>query len=396
MELTEREFQQHQPGTGEASETEGFYLSVARELLDVWQAADAPLRDVADIIKKSVAISLTGYYQDVVADGGLWHSFTDECRRMYGKPVPFQAEDESYMDYELNQAGVRFLTWYALAMYDLSRRDISPRNPQVIALADKFFSVLDSYYAEAPIPQEFRLVHELDMHDEADRKAIMELGRWLPEHSYLLAPALTLSGSELFNQMDGAAHPAEFARKLQDLSVEEPSGPIALYIGEWMHLMLKGSVPQVAAETPAQEHKYYAPFMQASGGSRILFFGDYEELNRFFIDSLGWEKGVNHLDQLRGHHDYTLLINREKGLLIGVDVARCIAAPGNKFYNADYARTHAFELVSLRGHCPADLTRFANAEGWLQEVRFPGDTAPLGSDEIDLTARCYLQEYYRD
>lgn len=395
MELTEREFQLRQPGSGAESDTEGFYLAVARELFDAWEADGAPLHDVAPVVKKSVVISVVGYYQDVVADGGLWHAFTDECRRMYGNPVPFIKVDE-YVDYELNNADVHFLTWYAVAMYDLSRRYIAPADASLCALADMFFSILEGYYADAPIPQEYRLVHELDLHDEGDRQAIMDLGRWLPEHSYLLAPSLTLSGAELFEEVDGAAHPEEFARRLRDLSVDEPSGPLALYVGEWIHLMIKGRVPAADVAPKAEPHKYYAPFMQASDGERILFFGDYDELNRFFIDALGWEPGVAHLEQLRGHADYTLLINKEKGLLVAVDVARCIAKPGNKLYDKTYALAHSFELVSRRGRCPADLVRYANDEGWLPDVVFPGTSTPLSRADIDLAARCYLQEYYRD
>ena len=134
----------------------------------------------------------------------------------------------------------------------------------------------------------------------------------------------------------------------------------------------------------------------ALDGQTIAFFKTYSELNRFFIDVIGWEKDENHLPQLSDSTDFVVMVNREKGMLVAKDIAKCIAAPSNPLYDKAFAEKHAFELLTVRGKCPVDLLKTIETNGWLPDASFPGsDNTTTVADNFDFIARCYLQGYYR-
>ena len=119
-------------------------------------------------------------------------------------------------------------------------------------------------------------------------------------------------------------------------------------------------------------------------------------MNRFFIEALGWAPGQEHLVQMKGERDFILMVDREKGMLLARNIARCVAAPENPMYDKKYASAHAMELLTERGCCPADLLHFIFKNDWLPDAVFPGtDDHELVKKNRDFIARCYLQQYYR-
>ena len=143
-------------------------------------------------------------------------------------------------------------------------------------------------------------------------------------------------------------------------------------------------------------HPYYEKFCAGSAGKEIMFFDRYEKMNDFFIDTLGWEKGKEHLDQVKGADDYILMVNREKGMLMACNIARCVNTPDNPYYDPDYAKEHAITLLTDRGRCPGDLLQMIFRQGWLTDALFAGSSDPSEvSKHQDLIARCFLQLYYR-
>lgn len=384
-----------QPGQPEETATDAFYLKTARDLAEAARGIRAPF---AEALLDRVALCLTGYYQDVIADGGLWRGFINECRRLYGYTVPFHEPGDNYIDYEINRADVRFLTWYALAMNDESLRFIYPHDSEVIRLADRMFDVLEERYDDAPVPEGYNLAFELDMFDPEDSEAILRLGNWLFLHSYLLTPAYSLTLAGILSDPELAKDRAKLAKALEASMAEDTTGPLALYLREWTFLTVADRMPPKPRKKaePKEEHKYYQAFMKATDGRYIAYFATYEELNRFLIEGLGWAKGERHLDAFANHSDFVLMVNPEKGLLAARNVARCIADPRNPLYDKEYASANAFRLLSERGLCPGDLLRRILAEEWLPDAVFPdSNDKDLVAENADFIARCYLQNFYR-
>ncbi|MDE6443217.1 MAG: DUF3843 family protein [Muribaculaceae bacterium] len=389
-----------QPAAPEETSTDRYYLDLANRLVEI--AGEKKLfTSYPEKVVERAAMAVVGYYQDVICDAGIWRSFITENRRLYGRTLPFyDVKEEEYQDVELNREDVRFMVWYALSMNFEQLRFRYPLDAELIAGADEWWQELERVYDDSPMPVDYRLTHELEIHAEEDREALMKLGNWLFMHCYLMTPAFALTLAEMAWRHDMSKEEGltAFRKDLEKAIGEEPTGPLALYTGEWLYLIVEGKMPpeRRSKEEPA-EHKYYKAFTAATGGEVLKFFSSYEDMNRFFIEALGWAEGEEHLPQMKKEKDFILMVDREKGMLVARNIARCIDSPLNPYYDKEYASRHAIELLTVRGCCPADLLRYVCSRGWLPDAVFPGtDDHALVATNYDFIARCYLQLYYRD
>lgn len=398
--ITMQQFLLRQPSYPEVVPTDRCYLELANSLL-VTADRNNLFPGWPESVVRRAALALVGYYQDVIADAGPWHAFISECRRLYGKFLPFFDISDDYMECELNLEDVRFMVWYAMAMNCEERRVVSPFDDSLASGALEWYKILEDEYEEMPMPENHYMTRGLDLHDPEDAKAVYDFGNWLFMNCYLMTPAFAMTLDEIVAGIDINSEDSlpELNKRLEKSMMEDPTGPLALYTIEWLHLIIgKKTIPEKKT-TPVGEgkvHPYYEGFVREAGGDTVKFFDSYENMNRFFITALGWAEGEEHLAQVKGAHDYVLMVDREKGMLLARNVARCMKAPMNPYYDHDYACRHAIDLFTVRGLCPADLLVHAASSGWIPDARFPGsDDTSLVADNWDFIARCYLQQYYR-
>lgn len=394
--ISKEQFLLRQPSGPEVTETDQFYFNLCNRLAEVAKEKHL-FPSYPEKVMERAALCLSGYYQDVICDAGIWRSFINECRRLYGYTLPFYSTDDSYTDYELNLPDVKFIVWYSLSMNYENRRVCYPFDKEIMEGAEAWFKELEEVYEEAPIPQDYRLAKELEMHAEEDRQAIFRLGSWLFLHCYLMTPAYALTLAEYSAEYDLTKEEGilELQKRIDISMSQDPTGPLALYIGEWLYLIVEGKpAPQPKAEESKEEHKYYSAFTKFTGGENMKFFATYEELNRFFIEALGWTDGS--LSQVKDDHDFVLMVDPQKGMLLARNIARCIASPNNPLYDREYAKAHSMNLLTERGLCPSDLLIYICREGWLPDAKFPeSEDYDLVRKDWDFIARCYLQQYYR-
>lgn len=397
--ISKEQFLLRQPAFPEETSTDYYYYNLANRLVE--EASEKGLfPSYPEKVVERCALAVIGYFQDVICDAGIWRSFITECRRLYGHTLPFyDGSEEDYMDYELNRSDVRFMVWYGLCMNYEERRVCNPYNQEILSGADAWWELLESVYDESPLPEDYHLAHELEMHAAEDREALFRLGNWLFMHCYLMTPAYAMTLSEIAAGCDMTTEEGiiELKEKMERSMGEDPTGPLALYLGEWMYLIVDGKLPKSrTAENEGEIHKFYTSFTKATKGEIIKFFSDYGSLNRFFIEALGWTAGEEHLSNLKGERDFILMVDPHKGMLLAKNIARCIAMPGNMLYDPEYASVHAIELLTERGCCPGDLLKYVCENGWLPDARFSGDRGREAvADNWDFIARCYLQQYYR-
>lgn len=396
--ITMEQFLLRQPAAPQETSTDRYYLDLANRLVALANEKGL-FREYPEKVIERVAMAVVGYYQDVICDAGIWRSFISENRRMYGFTVPFYDKGEDYMDFELNSIDVRFMVWYALSMNYENLRVRYPFDKEITEGADCWWEELDRVYDESPMPEDYRLTHELEIHAEEDSEAIFKLGNWLFMHCYLMTPAYAMTLSEIASEfhLSKDENIIAFQKRMEQSMMEDPTGPLALYIREWLYLIIEGKMPPAPKKrNEMPEHKYYSLFTAATGGEVIKFFSSYEEMNRFFIDVLGWADNEEHLPQMKGGHDFILMVDREKGMLLARDIARCISHPSNPLYDKAYAKTHAMDLLTERRVCPGDLLRYVCKNGWLPDAVFPATADhQLVKENWDFIARCFLQQYYR-
>ena len=132
-----------------------------------------------------------------------------------------------------------------------------------------------------------------------------------------------------------------------------------------------------------------------TGGYPLLYFADYDELRRFFVNTLGWpDRPGALLPDLAPCREFVIYANT-KGILLAHDVATCFRDPHNPMYDPQRAIEEGHTLFCQPGRCPFDLLKAGMALGLLPDARFPFHNGrTLLHDNWDFVARYYLGEYY--
>ena len=139
MEIRIDDLKRMLPNPDAGHPTDDYYLMLAQYVDKLW-AGMKVLPEVGEGLRKRVALDLVGYFQDVVADAGLWRSFVKMCRHLYGRPVPFYDEPDGYVDAELNQIDVQFIVWYSLESHLGFMGLVSPVDSDLLRLSHQVCS----------------------------------------------------------------------------------------------------------------------------------------------------------------------------------------------------------------------------------------------------------------
>ena len=248
MKISVKDFMERQPNHPKVAETDQYYLWIALRLAKLWD--ESPwLRALDDSIRRDVVLAVTGYFQDVVADAGLWRSFTRLHDERHGTPLPYYGRGEDYIDYELNRDDVRYVIWWNIAG-EAGNATLDPHDAELEALAMAFHMLLDEEYEKAPVPRQWCVASEVDLDNPLDAQRIYDFAYWLYWRSFLLRP----SSQAVMERAMPAAH-AIIARagesdarpQLQDLNERlmstEPAGPIPLTTAQWLRLIIDDKLP---------------------------------------------------------------------------------------------------------------------------------------------------------
>lgn len=251
MEISVKDYMERQPNNPKVVETDRFYMWVALRLAKLWD--ESPwLRGLDDDVRRDVVLAVTGYYQDVVADGGLWRSFTRLHNERTGNPIPHYGAGDDYVDYELNLDDVRFVIWWTIAG-EMGHEVLDPHDKELEALATAFHMLLDEEYEQAPVPRQFCIASEVDLDNPQDAQRIYDYAYWLYWRSFLLRPS---SRAVMDRAMPEAraiiarAGEKDARPLLHDLNERlmstVPVGPIPLTTAQWLHLIVEDAMPQLA------------------------------------------------------------------------------------------------------------------------------------------------------
>ena len=249
MEITVKDFMERQPNHPKVAVTDQYYLWIALRLAKLWD--ESPwLRGFADAVRRDVVLAVTGYFQDVVADAGLWRSFTRLHNNRHGSPLPHYGRGDDYIDYELNRDDVRYVIWWTVTG-EAGADVLDPSDPELEALSMAFHMLLDEEYEHAPVPRQWCIASEVELDNPLDARRIYDFAYWLYWRSFLIRP----SSQAVMNRAMPLAH-AIIARAgesdarplLQDLNdrlmTTEPAGPIPLTTAQWLRLIIDNQLPE--------------------------------------------------------------------------------------------------------------------------------------------------------
>ena len=248
MDIRVKDYMERQPSS-RVAETDQFYLWIALCLAKLWD--ESPwMRNLDDDVRRDVVLAVTGYFQDIVADGGIWRSFTRLHNERNGFPVPHYGRSEDYVDYELNRDDVRFVIWWTITG-DAGSGVLDPYDVELEALAMAFHMLLDEEYEAAPVPRQFCIAGEVDLDNRQDAQRIYDYAYWLYWRSFLIRPSSlgvlerAMPEAHAIIARAGESDARPFLQDLNErLMFTEPAGPIPLTTAQWLKLIVDDEMPQ--------------------------------------------------------------------------------------------------------------------------------------------------------
>lgn len=146
-----------------------YYMEIANRVLKVLDDEEENFSywGIDSERREDMALALAQWFQDVVAQGGIWTTFIHECKKRYGSYLPFYHIDEKeYYDDEVNLVDVQFLVWHYIQFMHQADTVINPENFAVCNIAKEMYEIFDSEFENAPIND--------DWHDALHPKAFDE------------------------------------------------------------------------------------------------------------------------------------------------------------------------------------------------------------------------------
>ncbi len=187
--LPVQEIRNHHPYS-KAYDTDEEYARFGTIILKVIRNCRIP--DITDDQCTAMAVTLTMYTEDVVADLGIWRGFTDKMKSLYGRYLPFYDIDETaYLRDEPNVEDVTYLLWYALYRTN-PELVINPGIPVLRSLGEALHAYISERFESLPINEELKdLLAKGDYTD--DFYAQRDMVKWFWLDCYLTAHPMAAS-----------------------------------------------------------------------------------------------------------------------------------------------------------------------------------------------------------
>lgn len=66
-----------------------YYTGIANRIYDILKETKLDAIFNTPHSMRTAVMSITGWFEDVISQNGIWQAFTNECEQMYGKKLPF-------------------------------------------------------------------------------------------------------------------------------------------------------------------------------------------------------------------------------------------------------------------------------------------------------------------
>lgn len=327
--------------------TDRWYLDFVNRLVPV--VRNSPLYKTETVGRqREIALFLTIYLEDCIADTGNWREFIHWHRRRYGSYLPFYSVADDYLPDEINRQDIAVILWGLNSGMDECYGTVeNPFDPHLLQLADKAYELMDEFFEEAPIS------HAL--------APSWFMSTMLMEKECIPIPEATLDDKDLRTDVR--------------LFLEATEGAPLMYFKTYgeMELFLVEKLKWEKGEVERAEY-----FEEAEREGR--FAGDTDLL----------------FPELK-NDTYFVVYANPKGILIASCVARCFADKRNPYYDREQALKDAYGLFCRKGFCPFDLLKYAVDHNLLPDVVLPiPNGEKLFWENRDFLTRWFLEEYYEE
>lgn len=236
LQITAQDITMRHP-MGMLCNTDYYYAKVGNQLLR--KLSENPAKQgLSDEAMIKMALKITLYFEDIICDSGIWRSFVETHRALYGKTLPFYSINGEYYADEPHIQDIRLLLWDVM-MEEHEYEIINPENPGLTAIAYEFCELLDEEFEKAPINEKLKdfFEHPDFIDDFIEMRNVLQ---WICSTCYLTAGRYKFRG--LHETLESIAKLLYIAshdnRAVYAAMCQHPfkykTGMLAMYPQEWL------------------------------------------------------------------------------------------------------------------------------------------------------------------
>lgn len=225
---------------GVFSPTDAGYVRIAKAVFD-WLRCTPFCAERSEEELKRMAIKLTLYFEDMVSEIGLWHSFVRKHQQLYGKPLPFYHVEKNYTPDEPHIEDIQFLLWDSTLDDEYSDTLVNPENEALAYAARTVYTYFMELFEDTPINDDlYDFFHEARFTDNFYE--VRQVLKWYFFDCYLTSGRFKDSTFDeaLDYQMDLCRGNRQVAQSAVEASIafRYQVGPLALKPQEWLAALL--------------------------------------------------------------------------------------------------------------------------------------------------------------
>ena len=162
-----------------------YYTGIANRIYDILKETKLDAIFNTPHSMRTAVMSLTGWFEDVISQNGIWQAFTNECEQMYGKKLPFYPLGDNYYPDEINQEDIQFLLWHNLQTVTRTQRIINPTSPVLMLAAEFIYHMLEDEYETAPENERLHQFIYASVDKEVACAHYVEVATWFHYKSFI-------------------------------------------------------------------------------------------------------------------------------------------------------------------------------------------------------------------
>ena len=225
---------------GVSSPTDTDYVRIAKVVFDRLRYTPFCAERSEDELKR-MAIKLTLYFEDMVSEIGLWHSFVWQYQQLYGKPLPLYHVEKNYTPDEPHIEDIQFLLWDSTLDDEYSDTLVNPENEALAHAARTVYAYFMERFEDTPINDGlYDFFHEARFTDNF--YDVRQVLKWYFFDCYLTSGRFQKSTFDeaLDYQMDLCRGNRQIAQSAAEASIafRYQVGPLALKPQEWLAALL--------------------------------------------------------------------------------------------------------------------------------------------------------------
>lgn len=133
--------------------TDTYYVPLANKILKMLLANYKGKKILDTEALAQIARKTTWYFEDVVSDLGIWRSFSEQCKKLYGYNVPIFHNDKEYYADEPSLDAVRYIVWDVVSELN-NDMSIYPETGKLTEISNEIFNIFNHVFEKAPVNDE--------------------------------------------------------------------------------------------------------------------------------------------------------------------------------------------------------------------------------------------------